>query len=173
MNWWDRPVDGRVPSPLVGQASCLSPNDGQDARPTDSFTPSVLHLAIFVRRFSFRPRHKWQPMRLRAAVFILTAVLVCPTHFAFAAPIQQIQGVIVELEEGYLWLKPDGEAAPRKFLLRWKARFNPPKLPLKGDRILILYKDKEEGSVIYGVDYLTTAPEPDQPPKDQIPDKGE
>jgi|WetSurSiteA1Bulk_404760.scaffolds.fasta_scaffold147833_1 hypothetical protein len=112
-------------------------------------------------------------MRLRAAVFILTAVLVCPTHFAFAAPIQQIQGVIVELEEGYLWLKPDGEAAPRKFLLRWKARFNPPKLPLKGDRILILYKDKEEGSVIYGVDYLTTAPEPDQPPKDQIPDKGE
>lgn len=79
----------------------------------------------------------------------------------------------MELEEGYLWLKPDGEAAPRKFLLRWKARFNPPKLPLKGDRVRILYKDKEEGTVIYGVDYLSTAPEPDQTPKDHIPEKGE
>ena len=118
-------------------------------------------------------RHLREPMRFRVTVFILAMVLVCLTHLALAAPIQQIQGVIVELEEGYLWLKPDGEAAPRKFLLRWKARFNPPKLPLKGDRMLILYKDKEEGSVIYGVDYLTTAPEPAQPPKDQIPDKGE
>jgi hypothetical protein len=112
-------------------------------------------------------------MRFRATIFILTTVLVCLTHFTLAAPIQQIQGVIVELEEGYLWLKPDGEAAPRKFLLRWKARFNPPKLPLKGDRVRILYKDKEEGSVIYGVDYLSTAPEPDQPAKDRVPDKGE
>jgi hypothetical protein len=118
-------------------------------------------------------RHLREPMRFRVTVFILTTVLVCLTHLALAAPIQQIQGVIVELEEGYLWLKPDGEAAPRKFLLRWKARFNPPKLPLKGDRVLILYKDKEEGSVIYGVDYLTTAPEPAQPMKDQVPDKGE
>lgn len=112
-------------------------------------------------------------MRFRAITFILTTVLICLTHLALAAPIQQIKGVIVELEEGYLWLKPDGEAAPRKFLLRWKARFNPPKLPLKGDRVLILYKDKEEGSVIYGVDYLTISAEPAQPPKDQIPDKGE
>jgi hypothetical protein len=118
-------------------------------------------------------RHLWEPMRLRATIFILTTVLVCLTQLTLAAPIQQIQGVIVELEEGYLWLKPDGEAAPRKFLLRWKARFNPPKLPLKGDRVRILYKDKEEGSVIYGVDYLATAPEPVQSPKDQVPEKGE
>jgi hypothetical protein len=112
-------------------------------------------------------------MRFRATVFILTTVFFCLTHLTLAAPIQQIQGVIVELEEGYLWLKPDGEAAPRKFLLRWKAQFNPRKLPLKGDRVLILYKDKEEGSVIYGVGYLSSAPEPVQTPKDQIPDKGE
>src|SRR4030043_302746 len=112
-------------------------------------------------------------MRFRATTFILTTVFVCLAYLTLAAPIQQIQGVIVELEEGYLWLKPDGAAAPRKFLLRWKARFNPPKLPLKGDRVRILYKDKEEGSVIYGVDYLTTAPEPAQSPKDQVPNKGE
>jgi len=112
-------------------------------------------------------------MRFRATTFILTTVFVCLAYLTLAAPIQQIQGVIVELEEGYLWLKPDGGAAPRKFLLRWKARFNPPKLPLKGDRVLILYKDKEEGSVIYGVDYLATSAEPAQPPKDQVPDKGE
>jgi hypothetical protein len=112
-------------------------------------------------------------MRFRATTFILTTLLVCLTQLTLAAPIQHIQGVIVELEEGYLWLKPDGEAAPRKFLLRWKARFDPPKLPLKGDRVLILYKDKEEGSVIYGVDYLTTAPEPAQSPKDQVRDNGQ
>jgi hypothetical protein len=112
-------------------------------------------------------------MRFRATIFILTAVLVCVTQFTLAAPIQQIQGVIVELEEGYLWLKPDGAAAPRKFLLRWKARFNPPKLPLKGDRVRILYKDKEEGTVIYGVDYLSTAPEPGQSAQDRVPDESQ
>jgi hypothetical protein len=117
-------------------------------------------------------RTLWEPMRFRAIVFILATVLVCLSQVALTAPIQQIQGVIVELEEGYLWLKPDGEAAPRKFLLRWKARFNPPKLPLKGDRVMILYKDKEEGSVIYGVDYLSTAPEPLETPTDQHPEKG-
>jgi hypothetical protein len=112
-------------------------------------------------------------MRFRTTILISATVLVCLTHAAFAAPIQQIRGVIVELEEGFLWLKPDDESTPRKFLLRWKARFNPPKLPLKGDRVLILYKDKEEGSVIYGVDYLSTAPEQDQAPKDRVPDKGQ
>jgi hypothetical protein len=172
MNWWDRPADGRIACPLVGQASCLSLNDGQDARPTKSFSASGISLGNCHKRAFVSTRHLWNPMRFRATVLILATVLVCLSQVALAAPIQQIQGVIVELEEGYLWLKPDGEAAPRKFLLRWKARFNPPKLPLKGDRVLILYKDKEEGSVIYGVDYLTTTPEPAQSPKDQVPDKG-
>jgi hypothetical protein len=108
-------------------------------------------------------------MRFRATILVLTTVLICLAQAAVSAPIQQIRGVIVELEEGFLWLKPDDEPAPRKFLLRWKARFNPPKLPLKGDRVRILYKDKEEGSVIYGVDYLTTAPESGQPSKDRLP----
>jgi hypothetical protein len=66
--------------------------------------------------------------------------------------------VIGELEEGVLWLKPDNQSRPRKFLLRWKPRFIPPKLPLKGDRVQILYKEKEE-AVIYGINYLKTAPE--------------
>ncbi|MGO9569029.1 MAG: hypothetical protein ACLP5H_15955 [Desulfomonilaceae bacterium] len=118
-------------------------------------------------------RHLSETMRFWATTFILATVLVCLAHATLAAPIQQIRGVILGLEEGYLWLKPDGEPAPRKFLLRWKARFDPPKLPLKGDRVRILYKDKEEGSVIYGVDYLTTAPESAQPPKDRVPDEGE
>ncbi len=34
-------------------------------------------------------------------------------------------------------------------------------------------QNKAEGAVIYGVDYLSTAPEPDQTPKDQLPDKGQ
>jgi hypothetical protein len=157
-----------VPLPSKeGVLKTLSPGGGGQG---EGVFPSTM---TSIREFSLRRRHVWEPMHFRATVFILTAVLVCLTHFTLAAPIQQIQGVIVELEEGFLWLKPDGEAAPRKFLLRWKARFNPPKLPLKGDRVQILYKDKEEGSVIYGVDYLTTVSEPDQTPKDQVPGKGE
>jgi hypothetical protein len=112
-------------------------------------------------------------MRFRAATFILIVVILCPTYSAFATPIKQIRGVIVELEEGFLWLKPDDESAPRKFLLRWKAKFNPPKLPLKGDRVLILYKDKEEGSIIYGVDYLKTATEPAEKAKSRLPGHGQ
>ncbi len=111
-------------------------------------------------------------MRFRAITLILATVLVFLAQVAFAAPIQQIQGVIVEMEEGFLWLKPDGESGSRKFVLRWKARFNPPKLPLKGDRVLILYKDKEEGSIIYGVDYLKTVPGAGQTPKNQVPAGG-
>jgi hypothetical protein len=114
-----------------------------------------------------------ETMRFRATTFILTVVILCLTYSAFATPIKQIRGVVVEVEEGFLWLKPEGQSAARKFVLRWKARFNPPKLPLKGDRVLILYKDKEEGSIIYGVDYLSTAPAPGQIPKDQVPYKGE
>ncbi len=73
---------------------------------------------------------------------------------SYAAPIQKIQGVITEVGEGYLVLAPDDHSARRRFILRWKARFVPPKLPIKGDRVLILYKDKDQGSVIYGVNYL-------------------
>lgn len=84
-----------------------------------------------------------------AAVFTLSVVL-----FAHADPIQRMQGVIEEVEEGHVWVIPEDGTARRKFILRWKARFSPPKLPLKGDRVLILYKDKEEGAVIYGLKYL-------------------
>ncbi len=111
-------------------------------------------------------------MRFRATTLILATVLVFLVQVAFASPIQQIRGVVVEVEEGFLWLKPEGESKPRKFILRWKAKFNPPKLPLKGDHVLILYKDKEEGSIIYGVDYLKTAPEAGQTPKNRVPAAG-
>jgi hypothetical protein len=94
--------------------------------------------------------------KIIAVAGMLALIWVC---LSAAAPIQKIQGVIVELEEGFLLLKPDDHSAPRKFILRWKARFNPPKLPLKGDHVQILYKDKEEGAVIYGLNYLKTAPE--------------
>lgn len=93
--------------------------------------------------------------KITVTVGILLLLWVC---FPAAAPIQEIKGVIVEVEEGYLWLRPDGQSASRKFILQWKARFNPPKLPLKGDHVQILYKDKEEGSVIYGLNYLKSAP---------------
>jgi hypothetical protein len=93
--------------------------------------------------------------KIIAAAGLLVFTLV---GLSRAAPIQEIQGVIVELEEGFLWLRPDDNSAPRKFILRWKARFNPPKLPLKGDHVQILYKDKEEGAVIYGLNYLKSIP---------------
>jgi len=72
-----------------------------------------------------------------------------------ADPIQRITGLITEVGEGYLRLQPEDGSAARKLILRWKARFIPPKLPLEGDRVLIMYKDKEEGSVIYAVEYLS------------------
>jgi len=90
-----------------------------------------------------------------------------------AAPIQRVQGVITEVGEGYLLLKPDGQASRLKFILRWKARFVPPKVPLAGDRVLILYKDKEEGAVIYEVNYLPSGSEaPDgtrRSPEERVP----
>jgi hypothetical protein len=93
---------------------------------------------------------------------LLVLTLTC---LSAAAAIQEIQGIIVELEEGFLWLRPDDGSAPRKFILRWKARFNPPKLPLRGDHVQILYKDKEDGAIIYGLNYLKTAPEVAGPDK--------
>ena len=77
-----------------------------------------------------------------------------------AAPIQRIRGAIAGVGDGYLLLKPDDGSAPRKFILRWKVSFVPPKLPLKGDKVLILYKDKEDGSIIYGVRYLGASRKP-------------
>lgn len=86
------------------------------------------------------------------ALFVVALGSSLETH---AAPIQRIKGVITEIGEGYLRLKPEDGSAARKLILRWKASFIPPKLPLEGDRVLIMYKDKEEGAVIYGVEYLS------------------
>ncbi|MFH0821834.1 MAG: hypothetical protein V2B18_03725 [Pseudomonadota bacterium] len=93
-------------------------------------------------------------------VFSITVAALCAWVVAglfdasSAAPIQKIEGIITEVGEGYLWLKPEGEEQGRRFILQWKARFDPPKLPLKGDYVEVLYKLKEEGAVIYGVRYV-------------------
>lgn len=89
------------------------------------------------------------------ALFVMAPGSSLETH---ADPIQRIKGLITDVGEGYLWLKPEDGSAARRLVLRWKARFIPRKLPLEGDRVLIMYKDKEEGAVIYGVEYLS----PDQ-----------
>lgn len=104
-------------------------------------------------------------MRLFSTISLFTALMVGLMGVASAAPIQEIEGIITDVGEGILWLKPEGVPSPRKFLLRWKASFVPPKLPQKGDRVIILFKDKEEGAVIYGVKYLSLdAPAPSSPP---------
>ncbi len=84
----------------------------------------------------------------------MIVILLTVVSLSAADPIQKIKGVITDVGEGYLWLKPAGTTGPLKFILQWKAEFVPPKLPLKGDRVLILYKDKDAGAVIYGVRYL-------------------
>ncbi len=83
-----------------------------------------------------------------AAVFLLCVGV------AAASPIQKVAGIITEVGEGFVLVKPDDESPVRRFLLRWRARFDPPKVPLKGDRVLVFYKDKPEGAVIYRVQYL-------------------
>mgnify|MGYP005834620529 CR=1 FL=1 len=90
-------------------------------------------------------------------ILLLALLLLGSAGNCEAAPIQKIHGVIVDVGEGYLWLKPDDGSESRKFILRWKAQFIPPKLPLEGDRVLLLYKDKTEGAIVYGVKYLGTA----------------
>ncbi|MDQ7783808.1 MAG: hypothetical protein RDU20_13075 [Desulfomonilaceae bacterium] len=95
-----------------------------------------------------------RPWCVTVAVLLLAVILQMPGARSYAAPIQRMQGVISEVGEGYLLVDPDDRSGTRKFILRWKARFTPPKLPIKGDRVLILYKDKDQGSVIYGVNYL-------------------
>jgi hypothetical protein len=94
--------------------------------------------------------------KLLRACAIAGAVVAVVVSIAIAAPIQRIEGVISKVGEGYLLLKLDS-GSERKFILRWKAKFMPPKLPLEGDRVLLLYKDKDEGSIIYGVNYLGLA----------------
>jgi hypothetical protein len=83
--------------------------------------------------------------------FFLTGLLIME---ASASPIQRVEGVITKVGEGFLLLKPKGQSSERKFILRWTARFTPPKIPFKGDRVLILYKDKEDGAIVYGVNYV-------------------
>ena len=94
--------------------------------------------------------------KLLRACAIAGAVVAVVVSIAIAAPIHRIEGVISKVGEGYLLLKLDS-GSEHKFILRWKAKFMPPKLPLEGDRVLLLYKDKDEGSIIYGVNYLGLA----------------
>ncbi len=110
------------------------------------------------------------PVLLYAALVVVALFSNVYPGEVTAAPIQKIQGIITEVGEGYLRLEPAQPGRPqnRRFILRWKAQFIPPKLPLKGDRVLLLYKDKEIGAVIYGVRYLPSKtaglPEPGNSP---------
>lgn len=97
-------------------------------------------------------------MRFVSTSTLWILILLVAVSFSAADPIRKVTGVIADVGEGYLWLKPDGTTGERKFILRWKAEFVPPKMPLKGDHVLILYKNKDEGAVIYGVRYLPPAP---------------
>lgn len=96
-----------------------------------------------------------------ALVLGLWGVIGLGADLSVADPIKRVTGTITAVEEGFLLLKPDNGAPERHFILRWKARFVPAKLPLRGDRAEVLYKDKPEGSVIYGVNYLQPEIRPD------------
>jgi len=106
------------------------------------------------------------PYIAAACLLLLVVSLGSPSGPA-AASIETIQGVIVEVGEGFLWLKPQDGSQARKFILRWKARFDPPKLPMKGDHAVILFKSKQEGAVIYGVRYLEMLPEQEFPERQE------
>lgn len=110
-------------------------------------------------------------MRFLTIAALLAALAFSDVVLSHADPIQRMQGVVEEVEEGYLWVRPDDRTAVHKFVLRWKARFVPPKLPLKGDRVLILYKDKEEGAVIYGLEYLNVPPQAIRPTDEELDSK--
>ncbi|MBM4328465.1 MAG: hypothetical protein FJ118_15040 [Deltaproteobacteria bacterium] len=92
-------------------------------------------------------------MSVISALTRAIALMLLLAAVAGAASIQQVEGTVSEVEEGYLLVKPDGQARTLRLILRWKARFVPPKLPIKGDRVLVLYKDKPEGAVIYEIRY--------------------
>lgn len=100
---------------------------------------------------------------------VLTAALSLIVSAAYAAPIRRVQGTIQRVGEGFILLKPDDGSKQLKLLLRWKAHFVPPKLPLPGDRVLVLYKPREEGLVVYGVNYLKNTPEAVEKPAEEKP----
>ena len=104
------------------------------------------------------------PTKYILSIFLF---VLLTASLSVGAPVQKIQGVIVGLEEDHLWLKPDGSSEPLKFILKWMVRFNPPRLPLKGDRVQILYKDKDEGAVIYGMNYLEPSSDSETIPERQ------
>lgn len=87
------------------------------------------------------------------------AVFLVMGQIAHAAPIKRISGLIVEIEEDYLWVIPEGKNVPIRFVLKWKTHFSPARLPLKGDHVMVLYKNKDEGRVIYGLNFLKTTAE--------------
>ncbi|AFM25116.1 hypothetical protein Desti_2434 [Desulfomonile tiedjei DSM 6799] len=96
-------------------------------------------------------------MRVSIRTALLLSFFMLIAIIANGAPIQIVDGVIVDVKDENVWIVAKGDAQqPRKFLLRWNARFDPPRLPLKGDRVRVLYKDKDEGAVIYGLNYLQT-----------------
>ena len=102
-------------------------------------------------------------MRGLAATSLIILLLFAKVGLSAADPIHRIKGTVKEVGEGFLLLTPDDHSAVRKFVLRWKARFVPPKLPLSGDHVLIFYKYKPEGLVIYGVNYLEDVGPPGPP----------
>jgi hypothetical protein len=91
---------------------------------------------------------------LLAKALPILIIFLLIASISAADPIQRIEGVIVDMNHDLLWLKPDNQQETLKFWLRWNVRFNPLRLPLKGDRVQILYKNKEEGLVIYGLNYI-------------------
>jgi hypothetical protein len=105
------------------------------------------------------------------ALLTVLVVFLLMASVSIGAPIQRTQGVIVDLQSDHLWLKPDGQIEPHKFILKWKVRFNPPRLPLKGDRVQILYKEKDEGSVIYGLNYLQNPSDSSERNSESNPEK--
>ncbi len=105
-------------------------------------------------------------MRGLAVTSLIILLLFAVAGRSAADPIQRILGTVTEVGEGFLLLAPDDQSAVRKFVLRWKARFVPAKLPLPGDHVLIFYKDKPEGSIIYGVNYLGAVGPPESPDGD-------
>jgi len=92
--------------------------------------------------------------------FCFLIALICSSlSISYSEPVRRITGVITEVGDGFIRLIAKNELEPQKYLLPWKTRFIPPKLPLKGDHVTILYKMKEEGLVIYALEYSRTSPE--------------
>lgn len=88
-------------------------------------------------------------------------ILICssPT-ISYPEPVRRVNGVVTEVGDGFIWFIAENQSEPKKYLLPWKTRFIPPKLPLKGDHATILYKVRKEGLVVYGLEYSTSTSEP-------------